>query len=349
MDEDTTRIEVLAIDLAKHVFQVAGEDGDGRVVYEARLKSREAFWRFLERLPATVEVLMETGPGAQAWGRALQAREHRVRILPAQRVAEHRSGAKNDRKDAHALLRAGRDGSIAAVPIKRVEHLTMQALHRVRSGYTRRRTAISNQIRGLLIEHGIVIAKGDHALDLAVARLCTAAEEPVPARLRELAADLWAEWQSLGQRITALAEELGTVAATDAVAQRLMTVAGIGPLTASALACKDLRAERFANSRQFAAYFGVVPDQHSSGARFRLGKMSCRGDGYIRSLAIQGAHSVLRRIGPGGDPRLLRWKQRHGSKGAAVRLANRNLRIVYALLRDNSEYRRTERVMNPSA
>ncbi|MBK3868361.1 transposase, partial [Pseudomonas stutzeri] len=154
----------VAVDLAKRVFQLAGEDAQGQVLFEQRIKSREAFQAFLGALPAGVMVLMETGPGAQAWARLLQAQGVRVRILPAQRVAHHRSGAKNDRNDTLAILRAGRDSSIAAVPVKSAAALAMQALHRARQGYVRRRTAMGNQMRGLLLEHGIALAQGEAAI-----------------------------------------------------------------------------------------------------------------------------------------------------------------------------------------
>lgn len=342
MEEDTTVVKRVAIDLAKHVFQAAGEDRHGQVVWETRYRSRDAFWRFVQEVKPPLEVLMESGPGAQCWARELQRRGVDVRVLPAQRVAEHRSGAKNDRNDARAILRAGRDQSIHAVPVKTIERLTMQALHRVRSGHLRRRTAISNQIRGLLLEHGIAIAPGDHALSAKLGRVLEDGALPLPDRLRELLAELWCEWQALSRRADSLSAELATAATADPLAQRLMTIPGVGPVTASALVCKDLHIERFASARQFAAYFGLVPDQHSSGSRIRLGKMSRRGDGYIRSLAIQGAHAVLRHVPPdsteGAHQRLTRWKQRHGSKGAAVRLANRNLRLVWALMNHQRDY-----------
>jgi transposase len=347
MEQDITQVRTLAIDLAKTIFQVAGEDAHGQVIFEARFTSRQAFWSFLQTLLPPLEVLMETGPGAQAWARLLQARGITVRILPAQRVAEHRSGAKNDRKDTHALLRAGRDASIHAVPVKRVERLTLQAMHRVRSGYVRRRTAISNQIRGLLQEHGLVAAQGEAALTALLQRVMTDATLPVPGRLRELVAELWAESEAVQQRCAALEEELKTLVNIDPEARRLATTPGIGWVIASAVIAKEPQVERFANARQFAAYFGGVPDQHSSGGRIRLGKMSRRGDGYIRSLMISGAHAVLRRLpATGGGPdkaRLRRWKQRHGSKGAAVRLANRNLRIIWRLLKEGTEYREAYR------
>lgn len=342
MKERTTTYKTLAIDLAKHVFQVAAENAAGEIVFESRLKSREQFHAFLRDIEPGVEVLMETGPGAQGWARDLQSRGISVRILPAARVGEHRSGAKNDRKDCHAILRAGRDASIQAVPIKSTEMLSMQALHRVRSGYLRRRKAIGSQIRGLLLEQGIAVAKGDHALGTRLARLLEDATVPIPDLLRELVAELWAEWGQLNARIKGLTAQLETIADRTPMAQRMMSIPGVGAITAAALICKDVRPERFANARQFAAYFGLVPEQHSSGARIRLGRMTKRGDGYVRSLAIQGAHAVLKQLRAERDDsdsrRLRRWKQRHGTKGAAVRLANRNLRVIWALLKRETRY-----------
>jgi transposase len=344
------RCMTMAVDLAKTVFQAAGEDALGQVVFETRLRSREAFRTFLRQLPEGVELLMEPGPGAQAWAREAITLGKRVRLLPAQRVAEHRSGAKNDRNDAHALLRAGRDRSIEAVPIKSAEALAMQAQHRVRAGYMKRRTAIGNQIRGLLLEQGIAMPKGGPALLERAGRVIEDATQPVPDALRELVADLLAEWNHLGMRIDVLTARLTEVARHHDETRRLMTVRGFGPIIATALIAKQPRPERFASGRQFAAYFGTVPDQHSSGTPTRLGRMSKRGDGYLRSLAIQGAHSVLQQVRADStaadDQRLLRWLQRHGRKGAAVRLANRNLRIAWSLLKGDGVYRR-ERPSQP--
>lgn len=344
---DVSSCTTVGVDLAKRVFQVAGEDVRGHVVYEARITSREAFAHWLQSLPVSVAVLMETGPGAQAWARQLQAQGNRVRILPAQRVAEHRSGAKNDRNDVLAILRAGRDSHIASVPIKTAAALAMQALHRVRQGYVRRRTALGNQMRGVLLEHGIALAQGDVAISRRIPAVLEDASQPLPPLLRELVAELQAEWSHLGQRIEELSARLEASARDEDQAKRLMTVRGIGPIIATALLAKQSEPQRFANARQFAAYFGTAPDQHSSGHKVRLGKMSKRGDGYIRSLMIQGAHAVLRQVRSDSrdpdDRRLLRWQQRLGRKGAAVRLANRNLRIVWVLLRSEQVYRRQVR------
>jgi transposase len=332
----------LAVDLAKRVFQVAGEDALGKVIYEDRIKSRQTFAAFLSSLPPGLTVLMETGPGAQAWARQLARQGHVARILPAQRVAEHRSGPKNDRNDAHAILRAGHDSEILAVPIKSTQALAMQALHRVRQGYIRRRTALGNQMRGLLLEHDIVVAKGHAALMRCVPLIIEDAGHPVPELLRELLADMLAEWEHLGARIQALEAKLKEQARQDPKARQLMTVRGIGPIISTAVIAKQTEPARFPNSRKFAAYFGPVPDQDSSGPKVRLGRMSKRGDAYLRSLMIEGAHAVLKRLDPGSqqpdDKRLLRWIHRHGRKGAAIRLANRNLRIVWVLLQNDRNY-----------
>jgi len=341
---DVSACSTVAVDLAKNVFQVAGENSLGQVMYEERIKSREAFLIFLRKLPAGMTVLMETGPGAQAWARLLQTQGNPVRILPAQHVANHRSGAKNDRNDVLAILRAGRDINIAAVPIKSTAQLSMQALHRARQGYVKRRTSMGNQMRGLLLEQGIAIAQGALILSQNVPRILEDATQPLPDMLRELIAEMLGEWSHLGERIDVLTRRLEAAAREDETARRLMTVRGIGPIIATALVAKQTEPERFANARMFAAYFGTVPEQSSSGQKVRLGKMCKRGDGYLRSLAIQGAHAVLRQVRPDSqhpdDHRLRRWLSRHGQKGAAVRLANRNLRIVWVLLQNDQTYRR---------
>jgi transposase len=344
LSADVSTCTSVAVDLAKRVFQVAGEDNLGQVIYEERIKSREGFHAFLRKLPASVTLLMETGPGAQAWARLLQAQGNPVRILPAQRVADHRSGPKNDRNDVLAILRAGRDSSICAVPVKSATALAMQALHRARQGYVRRRTAMGNQMRGLLLEHGVAMAQGEAAINRVVPQVLGDTTQPLPDLLRELIDELLGEWTQLGERINVLTARLETAANDDKTAKRLMTVRGVGPIIVTALLAKQTEPERFANARQFAAYFGLVPTQNSSGEKVRLGKMSKRGDAYLRSLTIQGAHSVLRQLRPDSehpdDRRLQRWISRLGRKEAAVRLANRNLRILWVLLQNDQTYSR---------
>lgn len=341
---DVSSCSTVAVDLAKRVFQIAAEDATGRVVHEQRIKSREAFQAFLRALPAHISVLMETGPSAQLWARQLQEQGNAVRILPARHVEDHRSGPKNDRNDVLAILRAGRDQRIHAVPVKSAAALAMQSLHRIRQGCIRRRTALGNQMRGLLLEHGVALAQGDAAISQVVPRVLEDATLPLPALLRELIDESLAEWRFQGERIGVLSKRLETAAQQDDTARRLMTIRGVGPIIATALLAKQTEPERFANARLFAAYFGLVPEQHSSGNKVRLGRMSKRGDAYVRSLAIQGAHAVLLHVKPDSehpdDRRLQRWISRLGRKEAAVRLANRNLRIIWVLLQNEQTYQR---------
>ena len=183
----------------------------------------------------------------------------------------------------------------------------------------------------------MVIARGDPALVRAVDRALEDATLPIPDRLRALVAELMGEWRGLGERMAAIDGELAVLSRTDPVASHLRQVRGIGPVISTAMACKSLNPDRFANGRQFAAYFGITPSQHSSGNTIRLGRMSRRGDTYLRSALIEGAHAVIRQIRRDAtDPysrRVQRWVQRCGRKGAAVRLANHNLRVVWLMLK----------------
>ncbi|MBX8533064.1 IS110 family transposase [Pseudomonas cichorii] len=341
---DLSACTTVAVDLAKNVFQVAGEDQLAHVVYEQRIKSRAAFITFLHQLPPGITVLMETGPGAQSWARLLQDQGQQPRILPAQHVANHRSGPKNDRNDVLAILRAGRDSNIHAVPVKSAAGLEMQALHRVRRRYVKEHTAIGNQMRGLLLEHGFSIAQGKASISRSIPELLADSSKPLPPLLHELISEVFGEWLKLAERIEVMTGRLDRSAREDSTSKRLMTIRGVGPILSTAMLAKQTEPERFENARDFAAYFGTVPEQNSSGNKVRLGKMAKRGDAYIRSLAIQGAHAVIRQLKPTSthpdDRRLQRWLSRHGQKGAAVRLANRNLRIMWVLLQNEDSYRR---------
>ncbi|MGH8190445.1 MAG: IS110 family transposase, partial [Rhodanobacteraceae bacterium] len=304
----------IAIDLAKHIFQIAAENAQREIVWEGRLKSREAMHAFLAKLEPPMTVAFETGPGAQAWAREIQARGVEVRILPAQHTAAHRSGNKNDTRDAHAILYALHDVNVHPVPVKTQDQLTLQALHRARQGWRGRMTAIGNQVRGLLLEHAVVIAQGDAALVRTTDRALEDATLPIPDRLRALVAELMGERKGYQERLAVLDGELATLSRTDPVARHLREVRGIGPITSTALACKGIHPDQFADSRQFAAYFGITPSQHSSGPKIRLGHMSRRGDTYLRSILIEGAHSVIRQIrSDASDPysrRIQRWVKR---------------------------------------
>lgn len=341
-----SKITTVAIDLGKSVFQVGFGDRHGREVgKQRRLESRDEFAQFIDNLQPPLIAVLEVGLGAQAWAARLQARGIKVRLLPAQLVVKHRCGGKNDRNDVRSILRAAQDEEIHEVAVKSPEQLAMQALHRARAGWTSRRTALSNQIRGLLIEHGVVFAKGDAAFEQGVSAALADASVPLPWLLRDLLAQLVEEWHSIGARIEAQDSELKRLVRMDPTARRLDAIPGVGPVTATAMACKAIDLGRFKNCRKFAATFGLVPAQDSSSDKIRLGRMTRQGDSYLRSSLVSGAQAVVKYAVARNDQRpmtrrLQRWAQRHGAKGAAVRLANHNLRVIFQMLTRNEDYRR---------
>jgi len=333
----------LAIDLAKNVFDVVAADGRGQELWHRCLHSRRAFEMFLNGLKAPLWVGMEAGPGAQAWGRLLQARGIRVKILPARAVKAHAHRMKNDLNDARAILRAMHDEDIHPVPVKTREQLALQMHHRVRAGWVRRRTAACNQLRALLLEQGLAAGRGWKALKAMVDRVL-GGEWPMPEGVVALVEACVSEWRGLTERIDAATARLTRLARCDETAQRLCTIPGVGPLTATAVVGKGLDPAQFKNSRRCGAYLGLVPEQYGTGGRVVLGKMSRRGDAYLRSLFVEGAQSVVkqaRRHPEATDVltcRIRRWIERHGGKGAAVRLANHNVRVVWALLERGGTY-----------
>lgn len=331
----------LAIDLAKHVFEVVAADRLGQELWHRRIGSRKGFESFLDRLTTPISVGMETGPGAQAWARRLQARGILVKVLPANSVKAHGHRMKNDLNDARAILRAMHDRDIHPVPVKTVEQLALQAQHRARAGWVSRRTKVCNQLRGVLLEQGLVAGRGITALNRLADQVLRGAC-PVPDAVRGLVEEWVSEWRSLNARIDKAAECLKALARSDATARRLCTIPGIGPITATAIVGKGLDPVRFKNSRYCAAYMGVVPEQHSTGGRTHLGKMSRRGDAYLRSLFMEGAHSLVQHLRKDATDalscRIRRWQERHGAKGAAVRVANHNVRVVWAMLTRGDDY-----------
>lgn len=344
MNKRTPVVEAneLAIDLAKNVFEVVGADRHGHELWHRRVSTRQAFERFLDHLNPPMCVGMETGPGAQAWGRRLQARGIDVKILPAHSVKAHGHRMKNDLNDARAILRAMHDRDIRPVPVKSEAHLTLQFQHRVRAGCISRRTAVSNQLRAVLLEYGLSTGRGEAALKKLVDKVLRG-ECAVPEALIVLAEESLVEWRALDERIAKITARLALLARQDETAQRLCTIPGVGPVIATAVLAKGMDPARFKNSRLCAAYLGVIPEQYGTGGRVHLGKMSRRGDSYLRSLFLQGAHSVVQRVRPDATDalscRIRRWQDRHGEKGAAVRLVNHTIRVVWAMLSQGADYR----------
>ena len=328
----------VAIDLAKEVFELAFADSSGQIVERKRL-SRRAFARCFENRPR-LEVVMEACGSAHYWARRLQAQGHGVRLLPARDVRPYVRRNKTDRADAAGLLEAARCGQIDPVPVKSPRQQGLQALHRVREQLKAQRTAGLNLVRGLLREYGIAIPMGAAKVPAAVRDALEDGENDLPMSLRATVADQMERIQGLAAGMIAIERRLEEESAGDVAVQRYQTVPGVGLLTATALRAGAGDLTRFRSGRHLAAWLALVPREHSSGQQRRLGKITKRGDGYLRMLLIHGGRAVLRsavmrqRAGRALDP-LQTWalelQQRQCHNKAAVALANKLARRLWAI------------------
>jgi transposase len=339
MDHHTT----YAVDLAKSVFEIAVSDRPGHVHERHRLARDRFLPFFAHREPATV--LLEACGSAHHWARELQNLGHHAVLLPPHRVRPYVTNNKTDRSDAKALLEAARNQDIRPVPLKSIDQQSLAALHRLRSAWLAARTARINTVRGLLRELGIFIPLGARRVRPAIAELLEDADSGVPHSLRPALADSATEISELERRIADLETQLNGLAETIPDVQLLMTIPGIGPITATALVAFIGDVQRFPSGRHFASYLGLTPREHSSGLTRRLGAISKRGDTYIRMLLIHGARSVLwsakRKTNP--DPIQL-WaldlERLRGHNKAAVALANKLARIAWAVWKHQRPYER---------
>lgn len=336
----------VAVDLAKDVFEVALANRVGRILERKRL-TRRRFEAFVDTLAPGTEVVMEACGTAHYWGRRCQARGCRVRLLPVQYVRPYVRRNKNDRTDTEAVLEAGRCGGIQPVPVKTVEQQELQALHRVRTQWQATRTARLNVIRGLLREQGIPIARGARTVLARVPLILEDAERPLPGHLRHTLAALCDEVRAAEHRVTELDRVLARLAAAHPVARRLLTIPGIGVITATALVGAVAHIHAFRTARHFASWLGLTPRERSSGLRRSLGRISKRGDVYLRCLLTHGARAVLltaqrtlRKTGQ-GTPRqqwAVRVAARRGHNKAAIAVANKLARIVWAVWSRDVDY-----------
>jgi transposase len=336
----------VGVDLAKNVFEIALADERGHIVERQRL-SRARFDRFFVNRTAC-RVLMEACGSAHHHARRLSSQGHEVVLLPAQYVRAYVRRNKTDAADAAALIEAARCPDIRPVPIKSVDQQALQQLHRLRSQWMATRTARLNFLRGCLREFGIGIPAGaQRAVQAVRDALCDPAAA-VPVLLHSSLLDLLAEIDSLAQRCQHIDKQLARLTADDPVVGRLLQVPGVGPLTATALRASVVDVQRFPSARHFASWVGLTSREHSSGERRRLGRISKQGDPYLRTLLIHGARAVLlaaRGAQRRGAPldRLRTWaldvQERRGHNKAAVALANKLARIVWATWRYERDFR----------
>jgi transposase len=330
----------VAVDLAKDIFEVAVANRAGRIVERKRL-TRPQFERFIDTLPAGTDVIMEGCGTAHHWGRRCQARDLRVRLLPVQYVRPYVRRNKTDRTDTEALLEANRCGGIQPVPVKTIEQQTLQVLHRVRTQWQAARTARINVMRGILREHGVPIGVGARtALTRIPARL-EDATVPLPAVVCSTVALLLEDVRALDARIATIDRQLARVAREHPTARRLQEVPGVGVLTSTALVGAVGHIHAFRRGRQFASWLGLTPRESSTGSRRHLGRISKRGDVYLRCLLTHGARAVLLtaqrtvRSTPHRATTFQHWAvtlaARRGHNKAAIAIANKLARMIWAV------------------
>ena len=333
-------ITTLGIDIAKNLFQLHGVERQGKCVLEKRLR-REELTHFIANIPACI-IIMEACSGAQHWARQFKQLGHEVKLISPQYVKPYVKRHKNDKNDAAAIVEAGTRPSMNFVPLKDKEQQDIQGLHRIRSRLVAERTALVNQTRGLLAEYGIIIAQGIHHLRRELPCILAEDDNELTPLGREMFADLYEQLKALDKKIADYEHRLEQVFKASEPCQRIASVPGVGLLTATALIASIGDAKVFKNGRHLAAFLGLVPNQHSSGNKQRLLGISKRGDVYLRTLLIHGARSALRVAHKKVDKRSI-WainvKARCGENKACVALANKNARLLLALLTQKDIYR----------
>lgn len=328
----------VAIDLAKDVFELAFADEWGQVIERKRLL-RRAFLRSLEQRPP-LRVLMEACGSAHYWARCFQRQGHAVRLLPARDVRPYVRGNKTDRNDVAGMLEADRCGGIAGVPVKTPEQQGIQALHRLREHLKVERTATINLLRGMLREFGVTVPVGAVKLPGAVRDALEDGDNELPMALRHSLGEQLQRLAGMQVDMASIERRLEEFASRDVAVQRYRDVPGVGLLTATALRASAGDLSRFHSGRQFSAWLGLTPREHSSGRQRRLGGLTKRGDVYLRTLLVHGARAVLQaarlkqRRGQSIDP-LQSWalalQARQGHNKAACALANKLARRLWAM------------------
>jgi len=333
-------VTTIGIDIGKNTFHLIGLDRRGAIALRLKV-SRGQLERRIANVPRCL-IGMEACSGAHHIGRQLEALGHDVRLIPAQYVKPFLKSHKNDYRDAEAIAEAVQRPTMRFVRIKTPEQMDLLALHRVRARLVGQRTAVTNQIRGFLIERGITVRQGLTPLRRALPEILSATSGPLSPRTVALIADLVADWRRLDERIATVSSDIEALAERDDSCQRLMTVPGIGPVISSAVVAAIGNGAGFKQGRDFGAWLGLVPRQESTGDRIVLGKISKRGNKYLRTLFVQAAHVVLvRRPGTarrGLWPWIVRAAKRLHRNMLVIALANKLARIAWAVLARGHAY-----------
>ena len=322
----------VGLDIAKSVFHLVLMNRNGRVLKKKKLK-RHQLLNFFAKLEQAI-VVMESCATSHYWCREIAALGHETKAIAPQHVVAYRKGNKNDYNDAQAIAEASQRDDMRFVPIKSQEQQDIQLVHRVRERLIAQRTALCNQIRGLIGEYGIVFPKGVSNLTKQLPWVLEDAENGLSLLAREQFQGLFADLQEIQARIKQVDKQINHIAKQSSVCQRLMSMTGIGPVIATVLYASIGQGQMFSSGRHLAAWFGLVPKQHSTGDNPRLLGISKRGNTYLRTQMINGARAALRHIGDKQDT-VSKWMS---FNKACVALANKMVRMAWAMLHYQQDY-----------
>ena len=334
------KITTIGLDIAKSIFHLYAVNKMGRYVMKKQLKRHQLRAYFARLEPCMIA--MEACGGANYWAREMKRLGHEVKLIAPQYVKPYVKGNKNDYNDAEAIAEACQRPTMRFVPIKSIEQQDIQNLHRQRERIKKARTALVNQVRGLLAEYGIVINKGISAVRKGLPDILEDAGNGLTMRSRELFADLLEELRLLDERLKQSEQQIVASNGGNEVCQRLDEILGIGPIIASASYAAAGDGKDFVNGRHYSAWIGLVPGQHSTGGKPTLLGISKRGNVYLRTLYIHGARSVLRHSANKTD-RFSLWAQallaRRGHNKACVAVANKMARMAWVIMAKGESYR----------
>lgn len=334
-----TKRNVIGIDLAKDIFQVCVISPDGKMKTNKQIR-RHKLADFIARQPRST-VAFEACSGMHYWGWIANEQGHEVKAIPAKAVTAYRQGHKTDANDALAIAEASQRPKLNHAPVKSVQQLELQSIDRIRAHLVDEKTALSNHIRGVLGEFGIVIARGFASLKRRLPEILEDGENRLPDRLRHAIALLWRKFQCLEQECKTMDQQVKQLAQASEPCQRLMQLEGVGPISANLMVATLGNGAAFKNGRNASAYVGLTPKQHSSGGKTVLTRIGTTGNHRLRSVLIQGARSVVHQL---KEPHTAKerwlWQiiQRAGHGKAAVALANKNVRTAWALLQSGEVY-----------
>jgi transposase len=332
-------VTTIGIDLAKNTFSLCGSNVHGKVLFRKTLQ-RDKLLAFIAQQPPCL-IGMEACSGAHYWARQFQSLGHTIGIMAPKFVTPFRKGGKNDSNDAAAIAQAVAHPEMHFVTVKSAEQQAALCLHRLREGLVADRTAQVNRLRGLLSEFGIVIPQGFGEAKRTIPAILDDTNNALPVLARRLLRDAYDHLEHIHQQVLAYDREIESIARLNEDAKRLTAIPGIGPITATALLATVGDFKQFKNGRQFAAWLGLTPRQYTTGGKTRLGRITKRGDVYLRTLLIHGARSVVARREQKLDA-VGHWIKalvnRAGFKCAAVALAAKQARMVWAIMTKQSEY-----------